>query len=161
MADWPPMQVAARVAEIIRDHPESHDQGVWLETTRATTGAMLAELDGVGECDTEACVAGWVAILVTDPYTTPGEKESGFIHKMILPDGKPAEIRSIAQQALDLNDIEAGYLFDADRARVEVIAFLDELAAGHRPELPIAFLDELAAGHRPELPDDDEDDEDA
>jgi hypothetical protein len=145
MADWPPAQVAARVAEIIRDHPESYDQDTWLETTRATTGAMLAELEAVGECDTEACVAGWAAILVTDPYTTPGEKECGFIHKMILPDGKPASIRSIAQQALDLNDFEAGYLFDAARARVEVTTFLDELAAGRRPELP----------------DDDEDDEDA
>ena len=84
MADWPPAQVAARVAEIIRHHLEKYDQVVWLET-------------------------------------------------------------SAAQQALGLSDLEAAWLFSSYRERTEVLAALDELAAGHRPELP----------------DDDEDNEDA
>jgi len=75
MADWPPAQVAARVAEIIRHHPEKYDQVVWLET-------------------------------------------------------------SAAQQALGLSDLEAAWLFSSYRERTEVLAALDELAAGHRPELP-------------------------
>jgi hypothetical protein len=135
MADWPPAQVAARVAEIIRHHPEKYDQVVWLETSRATTRDMLAELDGIGQCDTTACVAGWAVIVTAPPSSQPAEKENGFIRRVIR-SGVPANIEYAAQQALGLSDLEAAWLFSSYRERTEVLAALDELAAGHRLELP-------------------------
>jgi hypothetical protein len=129
-----PAALAAQIANIIRDHPSNWYQGSWLHTDRANVADILAELDGVGGCQTTACVAGWAAILTAPPTAAPHATHNTIFDLDI--DGTAAEIKTLARDALGLSDAEAEWLFDGVRNRAEVLGALAEIETGHRPTIP-------------------------
>lgn len=132
MPDMHPEQVAARVAAIIRSHPGSWRQDVWLRTGQPTTGAMLAEVDGAGECGTVACIAGWAAIVALPAGAEPRQQDPWMWRAIAIPDGEDRLIEYVAAEVLDLDWREAGWLFSEERTRDDVLWALDSIAAGLR-----------------------------
>ena len=127
-----PAQVAARIAEIIRTRPAAWNQRTWLELPLGHSrdvASMLEDLDH-DECGTTACVAGWAAILAAPAGARAMACGHGMIRSLSLPDDSVTEIKAAGAAALGLDTSGAYWLFDVDRTRDEVLAALDEIAAG-------------------------------
>jgi hypothetical protein len=79
-------------------------------------------------CGTQACVAGWVVILGSPPgsYLTS--------NYAVLPGGIRMGIGHYASRLLRLDEVQASYLFDANRTRDEVLEALEALIedTGHQ-----------------------------
>ena len=137
-------QVAAEVARRIRTNPRRHDQANWfwfkshpekLEITpQVSYGASyerspvaVIDVSEIGACGTTACVAGYVALVVTPgtQYVSICELFSAD-HEVL---GCPYEI---AKSALRLSTDEAEWLFCEDRTRRQILGSLDRMADGKR-----------------------------
>jgi hypothetical protein len=123
-----PAQVAARVAEIIRAHPERHHQRTWYAAGGCATGHALTDSLADPACRTTCCVAGW-AVAVGYPEA---KIDDGFIY---FPNGGSDEIwrRAADLLGLDFDDDAADpmpELFEAGISREGVLLVLDRIAAG-------------------------------
>lgn len=90
--NWP---LAWRVVEHIIDHPETHNQGVY-----------------VTACGTTACVAGWAVAL---SGWTFAKYDGDFIEEAISPDGAyQTHAREAAVNLLGIADVDADYDVNSD-----------------------------------------------
>lgn len=126
-------QLAARVLEQIKDHPETHNQSVII---RRTT-------DPVAPCGMQACVAGWAYLLGAqhpDPcwrgYSNNDESWEVADYAFAPGDARndpSVDIWDAAADMLGLDKDEAYRLFHTKRTRAEVLAPLERMAQGQRP----------------------------
>lgn len=137
-----PAQVAGRVAAIIRARPELYWQGNWWyipfageddrDCEPVPVARILEALDGEA-CGTTCCVAGWAAVLTAPP--------GAVLHDRLVKSGAEWErIDVAAARALGipwpdgLGYNETIWLFEDGRARDQVLAELDRIAAGGDPD---------------------------
>lgn len=126
--------LAQRVRDQIVQHPESHNQKVWVQET---------------SCGTTACVAGWTVILAgatpaldrdissswhgIDEF--PGwvryglDEYASYVDCIPIHGNRSAlvSIFSYAEQLLGLTSAQGDYLFAASRTRKELLRALDNL----------------------------------
>jgi hypothetical protein len=128
------LKLRGKVRDVIRDHPERHDQSLWFSSSAC--GADPADValwadrpvphvavnPDAPVCQTTACVAGWAAIMAA-PKGSRLDRAG-----VILIYGEYHEIGRVATDALELYLTDAGWLFAGDRSRDEVVAALDILA---------------------------------
>ena len=90
--NWP---LAWRVVEHIINHPETHNQGLY-----------------VTPCGTAACVAGWAVALSGWKFAT---EHGEFIEEAISPDRRyQTDVRTVAVDLLGIRDSDADYGVDSD-----------------------------------------------
>jgi hypothetical protein len=131
-------ELLTEIRDLIRDHPERHDQGHWVDNIfSAHVGGNVADLVKFADqdipeypvnpdnpvCGTTACVAGWAAIFGSPMGTEI--RDGGYLfgsdgHRVGTAQGR-------AQDLLDLDGDQASYLFAGERTRDEVLTALDRL----------------------------------
>lgn len=140
----------AQVMRFCRQHPESHDQKLWIgvdevdhldmATPRGETDFGPASRDDVvittGEatanvisCGTTACFAGWTVLL------NPGDRllvrPSGDADDVLTADGQFCSVQARAADLLGLNENEADAVF-CDTSTLEDVAEALESITGQR-----------------------------
>jgi hypothetical protein len=116
------------VYDRIKDHPERHDQRIYLGR-RAGEEKL---------CTSTGCVAGWTALFARPDLAVAwaGVHVSDYADSAdSLRDasGNHFGVDGIATGALGLTDREADFLFDGSRSRDAVLAALRRLLNGERP----------------------------
>ena len=117
------VSLAERVRDQIVQHPESHNQKVWVQQT---------------SCGTTACVAGWAVllsgatvVLVNDLLSSGRvDREVQGFHECLPADGDrhaPVPIYLLAERLLGITSAQSDYLFDSHRTRPELLRALDNL----------------------------------
>jgi hypothetical protein len=124
----------------ITDHPQAHDQGLWLRHpplyfemhapaamvrgVMATVTAVRDALEGP-PCGTRACLAGWVAVLTAPEDTLFCYGPLGM--HMVISD-LPVSIMAYATRKLEITDEQAAVLFlkTPDDQVVPVIKYLKD-----------------------------------
>lgn len=105
-------ELLERVMRHIDDHPEQHDQQVW-----------------INGCGTAACFAGWAALLSGREHVTETNSKSVY-HWFISPAGWRDTPRMAATIALGLTDDEADDLFHACNSRDVLRLMVKDLVNG-------------------------------
>jgi hypothetical protein len=153
-----PGELKQQVYDLIRRHPDRHDQGTWVGSAftgkfgtaavskirarlrrRKSVPATQQSPDGL--CGTTACVAGWGAILGSPPGAViVVQGWDAWEASIRYPDGTEKYIAEAAAELMELDDDQAEWLFRSDRSRTEVLAGLRLLI-----EHPDTLKDELEA----------------
>ena len=130
-------ELFAKIRDMIREHPEQHDQSAW-------------ESQPVDECGTTRCVAGWAVALTTGlPVYSwqPGEEirlsdatlrlahEKGVYVEDL---GDNGVVPALAARLLSLTPNEAGSLFYSEDERAH--RAVEKAAAGDRVGFLLALI---------------------
>lgn len=120
------------VRDLIKKHPERHDQGHW-----GAVDASMLETEGpyqVASCGSTACVAGWASTLAGAKMLIDPSEHSVrgryFAERVLTLDGDTPLIGDHAQAVLGLASDEAKILFGAENTREEVLDMLKRLIKG-------------------------------
>lgn len=141
-------ELLAQVRRIVAEHPSRHMQTTWMaglfgavnnltvDEARAYALTDLPEEPADPErpvCGTTACVAGWLAILGSEPGTV--------IDSMTvrLPSGSRSNIWNEAQRLAGLSDEQQSWLFSGFRTRTEVLDGLDALIEDPKADLAALY----------------------
>ena len=103
------VELLERVMQHIDDHPEQHEQAVWVRH----------------ECGTAACFAGWAALLSDE--MTEVEDRTGLFRDA---GGELFTAREAAGQVLGVDGFESGELFDANNTRDMLRLMVKDLVNG-------------------------------
>jgi hypothetical protein len=95
----PNIPLLEQVMAFIKDHPEKHDQGTW-----------------INDCGTAACFAGWTVLLT-------GWQQSSVDTDEVWKDGSRRFVGSVAREELDLTDADADLMF-AGQNTVETLELM-------------------------------------
>lgn len=124
------------VRDLIKRTPRRHNQTVWAELDYDAVQFDDGDTAYVS-CGTSACVAGWAVNLAGAKFVVQRGKEDQdggrtvyFCSFALTPGGEEQHIETYARQVLGLSEAEAGYLFDGDLERAEVLALLKALVKG-------------------------------
>jgi hypothetical protein len=117
------------VLDIVENHPELHDQSLWVDGLREA-------LEGGTEpdCGTTACVAGWAAIL----SAPAGSRIESTGHVLLAGEDISRDVEEYAVEALGISESGGVWLFSQLRTRDEITVSLRYLKA-----YPEAGYDEL------------------
>lgn len=134
--DWTPRELAAEIAEVIREREWLWNQLSWFGGGVGTVGALRDLLDPEKDkaCGSTACVAGWAATL-----TTPIGTKILSGGTVVLPNGDWQDADDIGRGALGISQHDADWLFGGDRTKEEVLSALDAIASGEEWEAPAAL----------------------
>lgn len=109
------LSLAKKVRSHVTAHPNQHDQRVWCE---------------VGECGTNACIAGWTAILSgAEPFFGDAEDEQIETATVIFPGGRLEDVSLYARKMLGLGEFESRELFLTRNTAADALEYFDELIA--------------------------------
>jgi hypothetical protein len=138
-------KLASTIANIVRE-TDRWAQSSWFSSTWFGNVPMLAEAFSpaptfsvetarkdlkANACGSTCCIAGWAAIL-----SAPAGTRVDYSDNVIAPDGARAYADYYARSALGLDANKAGYLFNGNRTREEVLDVLDAMAAGEDWDVP-------------------------
>ncbi|WP_331731990.1 hypothetical protein OG613_47265 (plasmid) [Streptomyces sp. NBC_00015] len=133
----PDAVLAARIRTELLKSPEHHDQSFYLDGVRLLTpeGDLT---DGLRDCGTTLCVAGYAAHLTGHTIEVLDEAVNEPV--IAYREGEaPRLVSVVAQAELGLSGDDAAWLFWGRRSREEVLAALGQLADGApRIDIPAA-----------------------
>lgn len=158
-------ELAGRVADVLTDNPERHEQGLWLAADYWKGEVKLSDIAAYADeplpdepvdslrpvCRSTGCVAGWTSVLAA-PKDATVYLGSGAGANLLI-DGVSTTVFGYAQMQLRLSDVLSIWMFDSNRERDDLIEVLRAIEAD--PTVSDEALFELVGASEDE--DEDED----
>lgn len=113
-------EFANKVAEHIEQHPDQHNQGMWIWMVREENDWQVEEACTLGRA---ALLAGWAPDMsgLDDLSWVDGESAST---EHVSRGGPEETVFSVAQDALGISRSDATWLFYSKRTTEEILTFL-------------------------------------